>query len=166
LCQVCALCCNGTIFADVRFTPAEAGVLRELSLVPRPARQPGRWQLPQPCPALCGKLCRVYGDRPAHCREFVCLLLARAQRGEVTLTHAHRVIRTALRYLERLERLLNQLGEPAAAKSKPIKARLDALSRQLEREEVDATAAALFSDLTQTRFQLQAHLAKHFYPGD
>jgi Fe-S-cluster containining protein len=160
------------IFADVRFSNADAAVLRGLDagLSPRATGSADRttknWKLPQPCPALCGKMCRVYEHRPRHCRAFVCALLAKVGSGEIPVARAWSIIRKALRYVRDLELLLSRLGESKAASAKPLKARLDAMTRRLEREGTNADASALFSDLTQSRLRLQAHLAKHFYPGE
>src|SRR5215472_953064 len=87
LCLSCGLCCNGVIFADVRLKPSDDPArLRALGL-PLSGQTPGSKKavlnFNQPCAALEGCSCRIYADRPNHCRHFECLLLKSAKAGRV-----------------------------------------------------------------------------------
>src|SRR5947207_12643077 len=91
LCLACGLCCNGVLFADVRLEAAdEAGKLRALGLA---VSKRGRFK--QPCAALEGCHCRVYADRPSHCRKFECLLFKRVQKEDVPAGQALAIIKKA-----------------------------------------------------------------------
>ena len=61
LCQRCALCCDGELFATVPLAPAEARALRKLVVLPATD------VLPQPCVALRELRCTIYLDRPDTC---------------------------------------------------------------------------------------------------
>ena len=74
-CTACANCCR------VLAPPVDRGEMQQLaqalgmstsSLQQTYLRQedPGRWELPAPCPLLDGNLCRVYDARPRACREY------------------------------------------------------------------------------------------------
>jgi hypothetical protein len=51
--------------------------------------------LEQPCGALEGTRCTVYDERPESCRRFVCDLLDRSMRGELSLDAALAHVRAA-----------------------------------------------------------------------
>src|SRR5208337_5052378 len=76
LCPKCGLCCNGALFADVRLQKNDdSRRLTELGLsVKSKADRP---VFPQPCSCFVGTLCRIYAERPGHCRAFECGLLKR-----------------------------------------------------------------------------------------
>lgn len=110
LCPKCGLCCNGVLFADVRLQKNDdARRLTELGL---PLKQKaGRPAFPQPCSCLDGTLCRIYAERPEHCRAFECGLLKRVQTGEMDVAIALRKIAEAQRLAERVRHWLRRLGD-------------------------------------------------------
>lgn len=70
LCQSCALCCDGSLFATVPLQEHErAGE--------------GAASFAQPCADLSGSACSRYSTRPAACRKFTCLLAGALAEGEV-----------------------------------------------------------------------------------
>jgi uncharacterized protein len=78
LCHSCGLCCDGSLFGRVPLLPAELPLARKhrLHVVPSGSA------MEQPCAALAldaeeSRICTAYEDRPAACRAFDCVLLAR-----------------------------------------------------------------------------------------
>jgi Fe-S-cluster containining protein len=110
LCPKCGLCCNGVLFADVRLqTGDSARRLAELGLPLK--KTAGLPAFPQPCAGFDGTLCRIYADRPKHCRAFECGLLKRVQAGEIDADTALKKIAGAKRLAEKVRRLLRRLGD-------------------------------------------------------
>jgi len=110
LCPKCGLCCNGVLFADVELRKgddvqrlAELG----LSLVKKGRKQ----AFAQPCACFDGKLCRVYAERPVHCRAFECGLLTRVQAGGMEAEAALEKIAGAQQLAEKVRQLLRGLGD-------------------------------------------------------
>ncbi|MFO0747801.1 MAG: YkgJ family cysteine cluster protein [Myxococcota bacterium] len=83
LCLACGLCCDGTIFDVARVDEAELPALTRLGI--RTATRAFGPVLVQPCVALDGTRCTVYGDRPHTCRAFRCNLLIALEADEVEL---------------------------------------------------------------------------------
>ena len=65
----------------------------------------------QPCRCFDGKLCQIYGDRPARCRAFECGLLQRVQAGEMLPESALVRIVAARKLVETIRRLLRRFGD-------------------------------------------------------
>src|SRR5437899_24794 len=111
LCTRCALCCDGSLFADVELSgPAEATGLEILGLEIDEDDADGG-VLPLPCTALRGRRCGIYAHRPECCRTFECRLLQDVRRGEVDVARAAERIADALERVGRVERLLARLGQ-------------------------------------------------------
>src|SRR5437773_10358721 len=109
LCTRCALCCDGSLFADVELSgPKEATGLEILGLKIEDDGEGGRL-LSQPCAAVRGKRCGIYAHRPESCRTFECRLLQDVQRGAVSVERAGEHIADALDRIGRVKRLLAQL---------------------------------------------------------
>ena len=110
LCTKCGLCCDGTLFADVKLVgEAEVARLEILGMeVENEDRNAGL--LSQPCAALRGTRCGIYAHRPKCCREFQCHLLQNAQRGTVTVERAIEEITDAREQIRRVRVLLARLG--------------------------------------------------------
>ncbi|MEM9691667.1 MAG: hypothetical protein AAGA56_03920 [Myxococcota bacterium] len=83
LCLACGLCCDGTLFASVGTDPQFRANVR-LPLVDQ--------RLPLPCPAHTQSGCAVYADRPERCRNFVCSIRGRFDRGLLSRAEAMTVI--------------------------------------------------------------------------
>lgn len=110
LCPNCGLCCNGVLFVDVRLRKEDdVGELARLGLPLK--KKAGRPAFDQPCACFDGKLCRIYAERPVYCRTFECGLLKRAQAGEVGVSAALKTIARAKRRVEKVRRILLQLGQ-------------------------------------------------------
>lgn len=111
LCTRCGLCCDGSLFADVELTGrAEATRLELLGLDIEDDEAAGGLLL-QPCAALRGTRCGVYGHRPKCCRTFECSLLQDVRRGATTVTRAREHIAEALGRARRVKLLLARLGQ-------------------------------------------------------
>jgi uncharacterized protein len=98
LCRSCGLCCDGSLFTHVGLTPEEIERLRELG-IPTQTRRSGARVLSQRCPALKGRDCQIYADRPAHCAAYKCLLADALLDGEIALEAAQRVVTKAQRLI-------------------------------------------------------------------
>src|SRR5437773_9919953 len=80
LCTRCALCCDGSLFADVELAGrAEATRLEVLGLEIEDGDEGALLTLP--CAALAGRRCGIYPHRPECCRTFECRLLQEVRRG-------------------------------------------------------------------------------------
>ena len=111
LCTGCALCCDGSLFADVELAGrAEATRMEIMGLEIEDHDADGEL-LVLPCAALQGKRCGIYAHRPGCCRTFECRLLQDAQRGAVGVERAQELIADALQKIARVKRLLEQLGQ-------------------------------------------------------
>ena len=173
LCLRCGLCCDGSIFADVKLVPgddAEFLAASGLPLVAPPARpqnrkskpDAGSWRFFQPCAAFDGCRCRVYAVRPQHCRQFECLVLKALESGRVEWCRAERLVRSARRKARTVDRLLRSLGE---TEQKDLASRFRSLARRYETEPPTAKAALVFGRLTVLFHQLNVLLQEHFYSG-
>ena len=110
LCTTCALCCDGTLFADVELVgQAEVARLEIMGMeVENEDRNTGL--LSQPCAALRRTRCSIYAHRPKCCRVFQCHLLQNAQRGAVTVERALEQIADAHEQIRQVRALLGRLG--------------------------------------------------------
>lgn len=131
---------------------------------PAPTAEPCGGKFLQPCSAYDGQLCRIYANRPSHCREFVCLLLGRAIAGQIEISKAVRAINQALAALAKVTGLLEGLGESNSRLS--VRERFQGVARRLHRSSPGANEAKMFSELTLAMHQLNLKLGKWFYPGD
>jgi hypothetical protein len=141
LCQACALCCDGTLFARVSVTETETAVLARSGLSTE-LRAKNKRVLPQPCAALKGTRCGCYGERPGPCREYVCLLATALEDGEVSFDGALKVVEETRRRSAALE-----------AKLAPGEGPLLRRAREQAGTSVEVREAFGF---------LEAHLRRHF----
>lgn len=164
LCLACGLCCNGLLFADVNLQPQDdasrLGALG-LALIPSRGNAGGRRFL-QPCRALDGCRCRIYTERPQHCRLFECALLQRVKAGDVSPAEGLRIIGEARNRLERVQKLLADLGE--VDHDLDLRSQLRAAARRLERHGRDPVSAARFSELSLQIHDLYLLVRERFYP--
>ena len=110
LCPNCGLCCNGVLFADVELQKGDdARRLVELGLSLK--RKGRKRAFVQPCACFDGTVCRIYPERPAYCRAFECGLLKSVQTGEREAKAALKTISETRRRVEKVRRLLQQLGQ-------------------------------------------------------
>jgi Fe-S-cluster containining protein len=112
LCTRCGLCCDGSLFADVELAGRdEASALEVMGLeVEDDDEEGGGGLLVQPCRALKRKRCSIYAHRPDCCRTFECRLLQEVKRGVVGVDKAQAKIAEALEQIERVQKLIVQLG--------------------------------------------------------
>ncbi len=162
LCLSCGICCNGVLFKDVELQPDDdPDYLRSLQipLIKRGAKQCFK----QPCSALDGFHCRIYENRPQHCRNFECALYKSVCAGRIEMEAALRLIRTTLKRAERVRRLLRQLGN--AEEHLALSVRFRRTSKRLEAQELDDETAEVFGQLTLAVHDLNVLLHDGFYPG-
>ncbi|MDP3071060.1 MAG: YkgJ family cysteine cluster protein [Opitutaceae bacterium] len=164
LCLACGLCCDGTLFDNVRLGPGDdAQHLKALGLpvaVTRTATPVVHFR--QPCAALCeDRTCRLYTERPAQCRSFECGVFKATQAGRIAFAAALRLVKQARRRADKVRRLLRALGE--TDEHRPLGERFRRTQRRLESGAADAAAGETFADLTQAVHHLN-HLAhEKFY---
>ncbi|MBI1842233.1 MAG: YkgJ family cysteine cluster protein [Verrucomicrobia bacterium] len=162
LCLECGICCDGTLFSNVRLKESDRPeLLRALGL---PVRQRGQLlRFSQPCAALCGTHCAVYKNRPSHCREFDCLVLTRLRKGELTREKALGLIRRARRLAKAADRGLRRLGETDGAA--PVKLRFARMSKAMEasQDACSGKAARTFGEVSETMHRLHLILSEEFF---
>ncbi len=164
LCLACGLCCDGTLFDNVRLESAEEGtVVKALGLPVKTSRG----QIPfaffrQPCSALgdC-RICRIYANRPGQCRSFDCQVLKDAQAGRITFDAAHRWVKQAQRKAGIIRRLLRQLGD--SAESRSLGDRYRRLRRRVESEPIDEQSSHRFAALSLAMHQLDLLAHRKFH---
>jgi Fe-S-cluster containining protein len=162
LCLECGLCCNGVIFADVKLQPTDnARALASLGL--RLKTTPAVSKFNQPCSMFDGCRCKIYSERPVHCRKFECALLGSVQSGELTSSSALRHIRKARRLAVQIGVLLSALGDQES--TKPLMARAQETCGRLAGGKVSPEASSALSRLTAYMHQLALLLSERFYPG-
>jgi uncharacterized protein len=111
LCPNCGLCCDGTLFADVKLRAGDdATRLRRLGLTLEKKGQ-RKLAFAQPCVCFDGTFCRIYGDRPKHCRLFECGLLKRVEAKEMSADAALKRISEARQCAGKVRALLRLLGQ-------------------------------------------------------
>lgn len=176
LCLSCGICCNGVLFKDVELQ-RDDGLERLKSLglsvkngvankEPHPRaglkRVTRRPKLVQPCAALCADCrCRVYADRPKHCRDFECALFKAVDAGRVSPKAALRTIRTTLERADQAKDLLRALGD--TDEHAALHVRFRRLRRRFDTAVPTSEMAALYSDLTLAMHSLNELLRESFY---
>lgn len=167
LCLACGLCCDGTLFDNVRLgADDDAKKLKTLGLPVTLSRA----QTPviffrQPCAALCAdRSCRLYADRPSQCRTFECGVFKDAQAGRIESAAALRLVRQARRRADNIRQLLRQLGD--TEEHRPLSERFRRVKRRMESGIVEDAAANTFAELSLAmhRFSLLAHEKFHTRP--
>jgi uncharacterized protein len=162
---VCGLCCNGVIFANVGLQPGEEEArLRSLNLPIQPPRStlhPAH--VAQPCAAFDGCRCRVYADRPEHCRAFECVLFKSVKAGRTEPAAALRIIRAARNRADKVRRLLRTLGD--TDEHLPLSTRFRHVGKRLQEHDLDEETADTYAQLTLAAHDLNLLLGDAFYPG-
>lgn len=153
------------MFADVKLQPGDdAERLRSVGLPvsnSKSARRAPRFM--QPCTALEGSVCRIYAERPKHCRAFECVLLRSVRAGRTEPEAALRLIRTAQNRAEKVRRLLRGVGDTAEGIALSVRFRRTA--RWLEGAELDDGTADAYAQLTLAVHDLNLLVGETFYPG-
>jgi len=178
LCLECGLCCNGTIFADVKLQPGDdVARLRRLGLSVFRKASPGRetagmtdagkatrsrgWSFSQPCMAYDGCECRIYGERPTYCREFECLLLKAVSAGRLKAPAALALVRKAKGRVDNVRNLLRILGD--TEESVALATRFRRTARRLQQIGAGKAESATYSELTLAFHELNLLLAESFF---
>lgn len=164
LCLECGLCCNGVIFANGQLQPEDdAAHLHSLGL-----RLSGNQnskikiqKFAQPCACFDGRHCNIYSERPKYCREFECLLLKSVKVGRTDRPAALRVIRRARKRVEKVKRLLRDLGN--AEEDLALNKRFQKVKRQMETSSLNDKTAEKFGELTLAVHDLNLLLSDAFY---
>ena len=184
ICLACGLCCDGVIFADVKLQPGDSPApfaalqsdpspaetsSSEHRLVPRSGARASfvvakcETRIRQPCVAFDGCRCRIYSQRPKHCRDFECLLLSSVRAGRTEKSAALEIIRTARRRADKVWRLLRQLGD--TDEDLALSVRFRQTAKRLERAALDQETADLYGELTLAVHDLNCLVNSAFYPG-
>ena len=176
LCAQCGICCDGTLFKDVQLRESDDPERLEALGLPvvRPRVRVGSVKgtqgggqspakFPQPCAALAGCKCRIYRERPAHCREFECGLLMACVAGRVTVPKAQEIIGRTLGKADAVRGLLEQLGNVEGRGG--LGHRFRRVCRRLERDGASGRDGARFGRLTRGMHALHLMLGDYFYPG-
>jgi len=166
LCLECGLCCNGVIFANVQLQPGDNTVRLKslgLALISNRSSKIGLQKFKQPCTAFDGCRCQIYSDRPKYCRQFECLLLKSVKSGHTNPPDASKMIRSALRRVKKVKRLLCELGD--TDEHTALSNRFRRMKRQLESNPLDSETATKFGELTLAVHDLNVLLSESFYPA-
>ncbi len=175
LCLRCGLCCDGTLFRDVELQPTDDPIALANAGLPleRFRRQEegktltGR-RFPQPCSALGTDCrCRVYTQRPEHCRGFDCALLQSFKAGSLEPKMALKTIRQTRQRADQVRRLLQELGdtEPQLSLTKRVqRMQRKVFAEGLPSGQEPELAAERFGDLLAAVGELQLALRLAFYP--
>ena len=164
ICLKCGLCCNGTIFADVKLQPGDDPArLRSLGLAISASRSADRApRFAQPCSAFDGCRCRIYADRPRHCSNFECLLLRNVQEGRLERAAALRIIATARERAEKVRQGLRALGD--VDETTALGARFRRTSKRMETLALDEQKSETYAQLTLDVHDLNLLTSSAFYP--
>jgi uncharacterized protein len=160
LCLACGLCCDGTLFDNVRLGPGDdAKKLKALGLpVSVTSTKAPVAFFRQPCAALCAdRTCRVYADRPGQCRAFECGVFKDAQAGRIKSAAALRLVKQARQRADNIRRLLRKLGD--TDEHRPLGERFRRTQRRLESGVADEAEGHTFAELGLAvhAFNLLAH---------
>ncbi len=164
LCLACGLCCDGTLFDNVRLGPGDdAKKLKELGLPVSVSRsRTPVTHFRQPCAALCAnRTCRLYADRPVQCRTFECGVFKGAQAGRIKHPAALRLVKQARRRADKVRRLLRELGD--TEEHLPLSERFRRTKRRLESGIADEAAGNMFAELSLAVHQLNLLAHEKFY---
>lgn len=164
LCLACGMCCDGTLFDNVRLDPDEdASGLKALGLAVKlsRAKTPVSF-LTQPCSALCSDCtCRIYTERPKQCRSFECGVFKEASSGQITYDAAHRLVKQTRRKADKVRRLLQDIGEVEEKLS--LGKRFKRVQRRIESGSADQVAGGIFADLGLAIHKLDLLAHQRFY---
>jgi Fe-S-cluster containining protein len=167
LCFKCGLCCDGTIFSDIKLCSADKPEsLKKFASRLVPDRglvraAPASNKLPQPCVFFDGCRCRVYPDRPRYCRDFECLLLENVLENRVSSTAAARIIEETRGKAQTVRNLLHTLGD--TNEGEPLTTRFQRTTKRLERVGTETEMAETYSELTLAVHDLHCTLSSSFY---
>ena len=155
LCLDCGLCCNGVLFDQVRLVAGD----NAKALSARGLKLKQRRFFNQPCTALCGSQCTIYGDRPTRCRQFECRQYQLVAAGEIPAESAAGRIGEVRCQVAGIEILLAAAG--ATNRRKPLAQRYATVMAAVPGPP-DGGNALNCSSLTGAMDLLQSTLREHF----
>lgn len=164
LCLACGLCCDGSLFDNVRLGPGDDAEQVKASGLPVKFSRAGKPVafIRQPCPALCAdRSCRIYADRPGQCRSFECGVFKDAQSGRISFDAALRLVGKARRKADTVRRLLRELGDTEESLS--LDKRFRRVQRRLQSGVADEAEADAFAKLGLAAHQLDLLAHRRFY---
>jgi hypothetical protein len=123
----------------------------------------GNRKFVQPCACFDGCRCQIYSDRPKYCREFECLLLKSVKSGRTDTPAALRIIRNARQRVDKVKRLLRDLGN--SEEDLALSKRFRKVKRQVESAALNENTAEKFGELTLAVHDLNVLLSEAFYPS-
>ncbi len=116
VCGECGLCCDGTLFADVRLRE-EDDPKDLLTLGFKLKRRKGFYFFKQPCQARTEQGCKVYEKRPNRCQAFECRQLLDLKDDVVTEAEVLDTIRATKEIIGQIDELLARAGDSRKNKS-------------------------------------------------
>lgn len=162
LCPKCGLCCNGVLFADVKLLPADNSVQLAASGL-SVLRGQGRCRFLQPCSCFDGVKCRIYAEKPGHCRDFDCFVLKRYRTAKLSGRAALARIRRARQLADQVHQTLQELGNQDARQA--LTRRYQAVMKQpIDLEDREARAE-LRGELMCQMETLMEYLHREFLMG-
>lgn len=164
LCLACGLCCDGSLFDNVRLGEGDdADRLKSVGLPLKRSRAKAPVTFfPQPCSALCAdRRCRVYANRPTQCRSFECQVFKDAMAGKLELAAAARVVKQARRKADEVRHLLRELGDRDESLS--LTKRFRRAQKSVLSGGVDEASADVFGQLSLAMHQLDLLAHKRFH---
>ena len=150
LCLSCGLCCDGTLFGQIRVDAAEpVEVFRAAGIRITPDRGGEGYELPLPCLRFENGRCQTYGCRPAICSSYRCRLLRRVEAGKMTLQEAKGIVQSAREKRRRLRSLLDRhfpelAGEPLIRAIRIVEGRMAGMDESGRRRFLDVHGEFLF----------------------
>jgi hypothetical protein len=105
LCRKCGLCCDGTMFKDVRLVDADIHFIETNR--PGVVVEDEIRNYVQPCRYHIDNKCTVYTEwRPRTCSRYICNVLKRFKNNEITFAQANNMIDKALSHAKRVRGLI------------------------------------------------------------
>jgi len=157
ICIGCGLCCDGSIFADVKLqTGDRPDMLKSYGLQISSAKR-----FCQPCAAFNGQRCEIYSGRPTYCRQFECLLYKRVKSGETSTAAALRIIKKTKAAAHKVRSILSNLGD--ADEHVSIGKRFRQTTQRIQHYRPDNETAARYGELTVAMHELNLVIREHFY---
>ena len=122
LCTACGLCCTG-FFSSYGVLQSEDNTAVLARLLPLAERN-GKLSFTLRCPALQGRCCSIYKERPATCRSYRCALLKKVDAELAEFPAARDIVVSTVAAFDLLARELSSAGflVPGTTPSAAIKA--------------------------------------------
>ncbi len=162
LCRECGMCCDGTVFADVRLSPEDKARIAVHGHTAALFKGAPPSRLKQPCSAFLEGRCAVYLNRPDHCRNFDCALLKKVVAGKLAFDRAQRTVRLCREKANKVRQLLRMLGDEE--EDVALMTRFRRVLRHCEAHPGDDGQRDTVAKLSLAAHDLNRALARHIYP--